>query len=205
MSKLFVGMTFVSLLLFSGCSMKVDYNKDYIASEMNNNLAKNSQINVAVYTTKEMDDSKFIGRPNSFAGSANTLEVPTGIITREVTYEFFSQYFAKVEKVSEQQVLDKNGYQIILTPSTNNFYYEFEQLSNLGFAITPKTRFSLHLTVNKDNKKIFDKSYDSGLINGETYVLSGSPYETVSKTYHKGLFNLYKMVNQDIIMAISNN
>lgn len=106
----------IAILLFSGCSIKVDYNKDYIASEMNNNFVKNSQISVAVYTTKEMDDSKFIGRPNSFAGSANTLEVPTGIITREVTYEFFSQYFSNVEKVSEQQILDKNGYQIILIP-----------------------------------------------------------------------------------------
>ncbi len=48
-------------------------------------------------------------------------------------------------------ILDKNGYQVILIPRTDNFYYEFEQLSNLGFAITPKTRFSLHLTINKLN------------------------------------------------------
>ncbi|GEM_PF-1771953 len=190
------------VFLSSGCAIKGNYNHDYIAHEIKQDLQKNTDLSMVIFTVKALDESKFMGKYNQANGqgiSAVELELPVGLITREITYEFFKQYFSKVEKVSDEKLLEKNGYQIVLIPATEAFYYE-----PVAMFATAGVRFKLHIIINKNNKTVFNKIYDSGLINGEMSIMTSSLQESANKTFHKGLFNLYKIINKDIALVIAN-
>jgi len=201
MRKIFAILVFTfSLLLFSGCSIKSEYNRAHIQGELKDSNAKKSDINVVVYTTKKDDVATIETRPKSFTGGANTLEVQTGIIGREITYEFFKQYFERVSKVDNIENMDNST--VVIQPRISMFEYEFDSLSNLGFAITPKIHFLFNISIRKNSKMVFSKTYDSGVVAGETYFVSGSPYESINKALHVSLFNLYKLIVKDIAKSI---
>lgn len=209
MSKLFFCLTFVSLLLFSGCSMKKDYNRDFISTELVQSIQKNQAEKVIILTDSEIDKLYVKYSPTTsnldtpLGQAMSTLTLPIGQITREVTYEFYSQYFDKVERSNNQAIIKEEFKDIILKPKITSFNYAVP-LTNMGLTMTPNIHFVLNLEVYKNNKMIMSKSYDSGTIYGET-SMGSSLYDDTNKALHKGLFNLYKIVNQDIIIAITNN
>lgn len=191
---------FATTLFFTGCSFKVGYKKEYIQPNINQLIIKNNDTKVAIYTTKEMDNYKYIGRPNSYAGRATVLEIPIGIITKEITYNFFKQYFKYIDKISDINKVKK--YNIVITPKIMNFTYSY---TDNFYLIIPQVRFSLRVIVYKNNKIIMDRTYDSGVISGKGYSFSTKGYEEINKTLHKGLFNLLKKVNKDLVIAITDN
>ena len=194
-----IAIAFLAILI-SGCSLKSEYNRSYIEKELNATLQKRNDMDVIVYTTKADDDAVVVARPQSFTGGANTLEVQTGIIGREVTYEYFKQYFNNVIKTNKFD--SQKNTMIVINPKISLFEYEMDSLSNLGFAITPKIHFLFSVTVSQNYKVVFSKTYDSGVVAGETYMMSASPYEKINQALHMSLFNLYKIISKDIAEAI---
>jgi hypothetical protein len=209
MSKLFFSMAFVSLLLFSGCSIKSEYKNEYIQSDIIHNLQKNKTERLIVLTEAETDDIYIKYSPvthnmdTPLGHALSSLELPIGKITREVTYEFYNQYFYSTERSNNKQIMHLEPNAIIVKPKTINFSYALP-VTNMGFTMTPHINFVLQLEIHKNGKVILSKNYDSGIIYGET-SMGSSLYEDTSKAFHKGLFNLYKIINQDVIMALSNN
>jgi hypothetical protein len=209
MSKLFISISLVGLFLFSGCSIKSDYKRDYIQSDISQNLQKNETEKVVILTDAETDELyvKYSpitkGMDTPLGHALSSLELPIGQITREITYEFYNQYFDNIERSNNHLVINDKSKNIIIKPSVINFSYALP-LTNMGFTMTPNINFVLQLEVYKNNKIIMKKNYSSGTIYGET-SMGSSLYEDTSKAFHKGLFNFYKIVNHDIIMAISNN
>jgi hypothetical protein len=189
--------------------MKVDYKRDYISNNLISGIEKNKIDDLIIMTNSDEDISytKITPTTNGFdtplAHSMSTLTLPIGEITKEVTYEFYNQYFEKASKSNDINLPNKNFSGIIISPKVENFNYSLP-FTNIAFTMTPHISFILHIKVYKNTKLIMEKSYNSGIIYGETSIGS-SLYEDTSKAFHKGLFNLYKIVNQDVVMAVSNN
>ncbi len=64
---------------------------------------------------------------------------------------------------------DAAGYRLIVKPKVTRFTYAYNQLKNLGFAITPQAELDLHVTlVSPDGRTQLDKNYASGRTEGDT-------------------------------------
>lgn len=184
----------VLMLFFTGCSYKGGYNPSYVQEMKTSTLSKNSSTKVAVLTTKEQDNKVIVQKPTSFTGSATTLEIPIGAITRELTYEYFAQFYSNINRIDELS----SNYNIIISPSVTHFEYEYDQLSNLGFAITPKLSCSLTVQVYKKKTLVLSKVYESGVKSADAYMVSGQPGERINRLLHQTLFQLLSQVQNDI-------
>jgi hypothetical protein len=156
--------------------------------------SKNSSIKVAVLTTQEQDNKIIIQKPTSFTGSGTTLEMPIGTITRELTYEYFAQFYSNVNRIDKLS----SDYNIIISPSVTHIEYEYDQLSNLGFAITPRLSCSLTAQVYKKKNLVLNKVYESGMQSADAYMVSGQPGERINMLLHKTLFQLLGKLQNDI-------
>jgi hypothetical protein len=65
--------------------------------------------------------------------------------------------------------------------------------------ITPSIRFTLALTVyDAGNKVLLRKTYESGWVAGEKYIVTSRPHERVNATFHKALQATMEKVAADI-------
>lgn len=156
-----------------------------------------------IYTEAADDQYVFSGHPTSFTGSGTTLSIPLGLITKQIAIIVFGKIFR--EGADSANSIDKaTNYTVVVTPKVTHFEYAYNQLKNLGFAITPETRLTLNVKLfDKNNKLIFEKSYDSSLASGETYVISGEPDEKVNQIVHKTLFDLMRQAAMDAAQVIA--
>ena len=81
--------------LLGGCAPIATYNAAYITPPSTPEAAKLPG-KALIYTTKADDDTPWAGRPTSFTGSATTLTIPLGLITREIAATVFGDSFATV-------------------------------------------------------------------------------------------------------------
>jgi len=184
----------------TGCSFKAGYDPSYVQNlKTNFSQSKDSSLKVAVLTTTEQDNKIINQSPTSLTGGGTTLEIPIGIITRELTYEYFTQHYSDVSRIKN---LDGN-YNIVISPEITHFEYEYDQLSNLGFAITPKLSFNLAVQVYKGQDQVMNKVYESGIKNASSYIASGQPGEKINKLLHESLFQLLVQVKNDIDRVFS--
>lgn len=194
MQKYLLPLIFVSLFL-TGCSFKAGYDPTYVQNlKTNFSQSKNSSVKVAVLTTVEQDNKIINQSPTSLTGGGTTLELPIGLITRELTYEYFTQYYSNVTRIKNLT----DDYNVIIAPEITHFEYEYDQLSNLGFAITPKLSFSLTVQVYNKQNLVMQKEYKSGVQNASSYIISGQPGEKINKLLHESLFQLLSQVKNDI-------
>lgn len=186
-----IAVLFSALAFVSGCSHVATYNPAYITGQTTD-LQLSIDGKALVYTTTEDDAYIFSGHPTSFTGGGTTLELPLGKITREVAIAVFNKMFKG--GVDTAQALPQTGdYRLIMRPRVTQFEYAYNQLKNAGFAITPQTRITLEVSLlNSQGQVLLQKQYDSGLRDGETYIVSGSPAETINQTVHVVLASLMK-------------
>ena len=200
--KAYIVSLVFAMFLITGCSFKAGYDPSYVQNlKTNFSQSKNTSVKVAVLTTTEQDNKIINQSPTSLTGGGTTLEIPVGIITRELTYEYFSQYYSDVSRIKTL-----NGeYSIVISPEITHFEYEYDQLSNLGFAITPKLSFNLSVQVYKDHDQVMNKVYESGVKNASSYLVSGQPGERINKLLHESLFQLLGQVKNDIDSVMAQN
>jgi len=174
-------------LLLAGCSFNAGYNPSYLPVQpMGLGIPGKSLV---VLETGDANWT-YTGKPTSFTGSATTLTLPLGEITRQVALKVFGAAF-KDGADFRNAAGDAAGYRLVVKPKVTRFTYAYNQLKNLGFAITPQVNLELHVTlVSPEGKTLLDKNYASGLTEGGTYVLSGKPAEKVNQILHQNLFKL---------------
>jgi hypothetical protein len=103
------------------------------------------------------------------------------------------------------EVASKEGRYNIKT-DLRNFSYKFDQLSNLGFAITPKVSLELHAVVTDANGKVLlEKNYTKVDFKGETYAAAIEPMQKMNMTIHKAVAECYKELAKDTADAINKN
>jgi len=178
----------------AGCAYNVGYSSTYLPpAETRERVSGEAMI----YMPAEDEQWVYSGHPTSFTGSATTLSIPLGSITQQIAVRAFFQCFSSVQTCSN--LTDKSGYLVAVQPRVQRFEYAYNQLKNLGFAITPQVWVDLHVhAYAPDGKVILDKVYESEMCEGETYVMSGSPSEKVNAEVHQVLWRLMSQAVTDI-------
>ena len=184
---------------FSGCTYKAGYNPSFLpGSAMKMGISGKALVVLEVSEEQRM----FSGSPKSFTGGGTTLELPLGEVTKQVALKVFQAAF--VDGADFANDTTKAGdYRLVIKPRVVRFDYYYNQLKNLGFAITPQLEMDLDVAVVRaDGSVLLQKTYSSGRTEGDTYVLSGSPDEKVNKLVHLTLFKLMTDAALDVQKAM---
>ncbi|HZT21412.1 MAG TPA: hypothetical protein VFB55_00745, partial [Verrucomicrobiae bacterium] len=172
-------------LLLAGCTFNAGYNPSYLPAQP---MALGITGKCLVVIADADAQWAFSGSPTSFTGGGTTLTISLGDITKQVALKVFGAAFKEGADFRNTRG-DASSYRLIVTPKVTKFSYAYNQLKNLGFAITPQVQLELHASLlTPDGKILLDKTYVSGLAEGDTYVLSGKPAEKVNQIVHQTLF-----------------
>lgn len=186
-----------AIALLSGCAPMATYNPAYVGQPAFQETDKVDG-RVLVYTERVDDDTPFVGPPTSFTGGGTKLTIPLGVISREIAATVFGAIFKG--GATKDNVLGKAAdFRVVIKPKVSSFSYEYNQLKNLGFAITPTVVLSLQVaTLATDGSVLQTRSYDSGTVEMPAYIISGSPGEEIGKAAHKALFDLMTRAAIDV-------
>jgi hypothetical protein len=175
----------VLALLLTGCTFNVGYNPSYLPTE-----PMKMGINGKSLVVLSDADAQwtYSGHPTSFTASGSTLTLPLGEITKQVALKVFGAAF-KDGTDFRNNADNVTGYRLIVRPKVNKFTYAYNQLKNLGFAITPTIDMDLHVVLlSPEGKTLLDKIYYGGPVEGASYVMSGQPQEKINQILHQTLF-----------------
>lgn len=141
-------------VLGTGCSYKAGYNVTYLPELPT--IARHDG-KVLIYMTQEDVQWVYSGNPTSFTGSASTLTLPLGNITKLVAERAFSEHFSQVQ--ASTTLDDAARYLVAVQPRVQKFEYAYNSLQNLGFAITPEVWLDLHVRAfDNQGTEIFEKT-----------------------------------------------
>jgi len=187
----------VCFIVLGGCSFTTTYNLAYVPNDQSQ-LPKPVDGKGLIYTEKADDEYVFTGNPTSYSGHATTLTIPIGAITKGIAEKVFRGMFKDGFDLSNTTD-NFLAYRVVIRPKVSNFSYEYNQLKNLGFAITPTVRVSLSVKLlNVSGKVYWEKNYESGDKEGASYMISTSPGEEISKVAHVTIFDLMTEAAKDI-------
>ena len=184
------------LYLLGGCAQMASYNPQLVPSP---GFTKSQKLDgkVLVFTEKIDDDTPFVGPPTSFTGGGTKLSIQLGVFTREIAGVVFGDLFSG--GVTKSNVLTNDGFRLVIHPKVISYSYEYDQLKNLGFAVTPIANVSLDVRLlDNSGKVIRSRTYQSGPVEGPTYIVSGSPGEEIGKATHKAIYDLMLRVASDV-------
>lgn len=192
----------VAAFLLAGCAMTSTYNQSYLAA-----ARRPASVQVdgkaLVVTTPEDDAYMYKGNPTSFTGSATTLAMPLGSIVKESAVAAFADTF-KGGAEAAASTKDAQRYVVVVSPKLTSFTYEYNQLKNVGFAITPTASIVVDVRVlDAKGATQWQRSYSSGPVEGPAYMLNTSPQEEISKVTHKGLYDLFATAAADIARGVA--
>jgi hypothetical protein len=187
----------ISFALLTGCAASIAYRADYVPDKP---IADADRISgrVLVYTTRNDDDRLITAGATSFTGSGLKITTPIGIMTREIALKVFSKVSSEGADTSNDLV-NAARYTVVLRPEAKDFSHGFPQLKNLGFAITPEVRIALRMTIlDRSGKPTIEKDYDSGVVSGPSYMISGSPAERINRLAHETMYDLMRRAADDV-------
>jgi hypothetical protein len=145
---------------------------------------------VLILTDKVDDDTPFVGPPTSITGSGTKLTIPLGVIAREIGAVVFGDMF-RDGAAKANELPAAGGYRVVVRPRVSKFSYEYNQLKNLGFAVTPTVVLTLDVTtMDGSGKQLQMRSYESGTVEMPAYLISGSPGEEIGKAAHRAIYDL---------------
>ncbi|MGH8263842.1 MAG: hypothetical protein ACRET4_10205 [Steroidobacteraceae bacterium] len=188
-------LALVSIL--GGCATSIAYRADYVPDKP---IADADRIKgrILIYTTKADDERLVTGGATSFTGSGAKLTTPIGMMTREIALKVFSR-LATDGAQSSNDLADSSRFTIVLRPEVQDFKYGFPQLKNLGFAITPQVEVTLRAQIiDSSGHTQFEQTYSSGVVEGKSYMMSGSPYERINKLVHATIYDLMVRAAADV-------
>jgi hypothetical protein len=188
---------FTALSLLSGCAASIAYRADYVPDKP---IADSDRVagRVLIYTTRSDDERLITAGATSFTGSGMKITTPIGMMSREIALKVFSKLASDGADCSNDLV-NASRYTIVLRPETKDFSHGFPQLKNLGFAITPEVRMTLRMTILDSSGKVASENdYDSGIVSGPSYMISGSPTERINHLAHETLYDLMRRAADDV-------
>jgi hypothetical protein len=154
------------------------------------------------------------GRPASFVGQSITLTIPIGAIMREIIASVFRSHF-NYGVVFTQSPAPDLRYIVAIEPEIRDFSYRYDRVTEPGVLemratddgyetvpvtiITPSIQFELALKAyDASGELVVDKVYPSGLVAGESYVVTSRPHERINATFHAALQEIMLTVASDI-------
>lgn len=184
-----------------GCATTGSYNASYLAAARRPATIQTDG-RVLIVTTPQDDAYVYTGNPTSFTGRATTLTLPLGAIVREAAVAGFADTFKSGADVATT-VKDPARYVVIVAPRLASFSYEYNQLKNAGFAITPTAVVNVDVRVlDAGGTTRWQRSYASGPVEGSSYMLNTSPGEEISKVAHKALYDMFAKAAADVVREV---
>ncbi len=190
----------LAIALLSGCAHTGSYNQAYLAAARRPAIVADGK--VLVVTAPADDQFVFSGKPTSFTGSANTLTLPVGSILRESALAAFADTFKGGATAAAAGSATEGGA-LIVAPRLLSFTYEYNQLKNIGFAITPTAVIKVKVSVlDAKGQALWSRDYDSGNVEGPSYMISGAPAEEIVKVAHKAAYEVMYKAARDIAAEV---
>lgn len=187
----------LTLSVFTGCTYNVKYKPEILAQKISTLQAKFDG-KVLVYTEEKEDLKEYSQNPSSYTGAVTTLKADVGIHVREIAKEVLSKLFTEGADHSNK-LENLENYSIIIQPEVLNYDYRYNQLKNVGFAITPEAKVDLYIYFkDKEGNEVFSKKYSGDYISGGSYMISGEPHERINKAIHESIYNMLLQVASDI-------
>ena len=187
----------LAVLALGGCAMTSTFNQGYLAAARRP-VAEQADGKALIVTTPQDDAYVYTGHPTSFTGAATTLTLPLGSIVKETATAAFADRF-KGGAEAAGAITNADSYAVIVAPRLTSFSYEYNQLKNIGFAITPTVSVVVDVRVlDAEGAMRWQRNYSSGPVEGPAYMLNTSPEEEISKVAHKALYDLFSAAAADV-------
>ncbi len=182
-----------------GCAYQTAYNSTYVPDEPSGHWSSNDAM---VVMSEDDFNYTYKGSPSSFTGGGTTLEIPMGYIIREISMEVLRDRFSGEIGFANDVMPDR--YQLALRSSIEKWDYKYNQLRNLGFAIMIQAELDLQVEIlDASGNVIFDQTYASGLVDGQSFMMSFGPEEKVSALLHELIYGHLEQALDDARPAIS--
>lgn len=199
--KICKSLALISLAVFflGACSYNAGFNSTYLPPK---GITTKINERILIVMSEQEQEWVYSGNPTSFTGGGTTLTMPLGNITKQIAIEVFSRHFEGAD--SAPQLPSVSTYRIAVNPRVSHFEYAYNQLKNLGFAITPEINLNLDVKLfDATGRQIMAKTYSSGLRSGESYMVSGSPAEKINQALHRALFELMEDAAADTVAQLN--
>lgn len=184
-----------------GCAYNAEFTPAYL-EEARHPAAERAEGKVLVYTTRADDEYVYSGSPTSFTGGGSTLTLPLGRITREAAKAAFADAFAGGAEHVPELAAQPDG-RLIVSPKVTGFSYEYNQLKNLGFAVTPSVNVTLRMRVlDATGRSTWERTYDSGQVEGTSWMIMPTPTESMGRLTHKVIYDLLARSAADIAREV---
>ena len=136
----FLSLSILGFLLV-GCAFKGQYQPKLLSQQLS--LIEAKFDGQALVLTDSKEDLKLYQQgPSSLTGAATSLSINVGGYLKDISVEVFSRLF-KEGAIHSNNENESGEYVVIIKPEILNYDWRFNQLKNLGFAITPEYHLSI--------------------------------------------------------------
>lgn len=183
----------------TACTSTHSYNPTYFTDPMVTGT-KDGSGSVLLSSSDANTPSK--ANPASFTGGATSVSVPLNLIVAEAAVKAFDRALqGSVARV--EQPTPGSGY--LITPALASFSYKYDQLSNLGFAVTPKVTMQVRVRVtDPSGAVVLEKTYARQDVSGGTYVASLKPAERINRAFHEAALSIMAEAANDFVSSTPN-
>jgi len=157
-----------------------------------------------VFTSVTNDNYVYEGNPTSFTGGGSSIQIPLGLITKQIATNVFERMFEN--GVIQTSDLDSvQNYTVAITPTLSTFTYAYNQLQNAGMLVTPQVNVSIAVDLRKsDGSALRSMEYSSGIRDGDSYFMATNPAERINQLAHEVITELLNQAASDVYYLISN-
>lgn len=182
----------------SGCGHVAQYRTEYVASQIQH-FTPRIDGEALVVTDPAQDAKRYAGHPSSLTGMATTFNANVGLFLREIMVKVLSHTFTGGAKYAHELPQEGRTYSVVVKPTILDFDYRYNQLKNLGFAVTPEARVDLQVSVfDQHGALLLEKRYESGFVSGGSYIVDFQPGEKINRAVHRALVEVTNEVVEDI-------
>lgn len=203
----------VACVAVGGCAHEVDFDSAYVSTEVPSYLA---EAEIIVLMHDHDVELVYEGAPDSVVGESTTLTMPIGSIMREITARVFRSCFM-YGVVFTEALPPEMDYVVAIEPEIRDFSYQYARRVEEGlvevrptrsgegleespvFITTPQVQFELAVTAyDRTGRTVLERTYPSGLVSGESWVVSYRPHERINETFHMALNDIMLTVAEDV-------
>lgn len=186
--------------LLIGCSTTASYKPSAIHLPQ---VAPDARLpgKLLIYTTTEDENYTYKGSGKSLTSLGYTMVVPFGRIVKSMAGDVYGPLFDEGYDFANVTTSTR-AYEVILRPRVERFEYRFNQAINAGAAITPQVNMCLAVALlDPSGAAIFERTYESGWVDGPSYAASFQPGEFVNDAINSALAQVMVRSTSDITSA----
>lgn len=186
----------------AACAYEIGYRSEYVPAEAPAFVAHGRLL---IVMPQEQREFLYTGPPSSTTGDFTTLTVPIGAIVQDIAKQVFGRCFALgVDFVDTRE--GQSDYVLALEGDMQQLAYSYTKVIDQGFGdepgltwIVPELDISFAVKAyNRAGEIVLDRIYDSGVVAGESYLVTRQPAERINRTLHTTLHGLMLELAEDV-------